>query len=326
MSARHPVGISFHTADTDVFHGMIKKYFKLLVEAGHECVDDNVVKLSASLAYYTVFAIGPLLLVVVSFAGLFFEQAEVTDKIYFQVKTLVGSEAATQILSIINNMRSGSAAKFSVIGIVVLIFGATGVFADIQESVNFIWSIKAKPKKSWLKFLKNRLLSFSLIIGIGFLMMVTLTINTLTVALTDRLLRMFDEVAVMVFRIVNSVILFMIITFLFAVIYKVLPDAKIRWKDALIGACFTGILFLIGKFVIGFYLGNSTISTTYGAAAAIIIILTWVYYTAMILYFGAEFTKVYALNLGGGIEPYETAVFIIKREAKELPHSSGNEN
>jgi membrane protein len=163
-------------------------------------------------------------------------------------------------------------------------------------------------------------------VGIGFLMMVTLTINTLTVALTDRLMRVFDDVAVMVFRVMNGVILFVIITLLFAVIYKVLPDAKIRWKDALVGACFTGILFLIGKFLIGFYLGNSEISSTYGAAAAIIIILSWVYYTSMILYFGAEFTKVYALNLGGGIEPYETAVFIIKREAKELPNSSGSGN
>jgi membrane protein len=306
---------------------MIKKYFKLLVEAGNECVDDNVFKLSASLAYYTVFAIGPLLLVVVSFAGLFFEQTAVTDKIYFQIKSLVGAEGATQILSIIDNMRhENTAAKFSIIGVVVLLFGATGVFADIQESVNYIWSIKAKPKKSWLKFLKNRLLSFSLIVGIGFLMMVTLTINTLTVALTDRLMRVFDDVAVMVFRVMNGVILFVIITLLFAVIYKVLPDAKIRWKDALVGACFTGILFLVGKFLIGFYLGNSEISSTYGAAAAIIIILSWVYYTSMILYFGAEFTKVYALNLGGGIEPYETAVFIIKREAKELPNSSGAEN
>lgn len=306
---------------------MIKKYLKLLVEAGNECYEDNVVKLSASLAYYTVFAIGPLLLVVVSFAGLFFEQTEITDKIYFQIESLVGSQAATQILGIIKNIQhQETAATYSVIGIIVLVFGATGVFADIQESINYIWSIKAKPKKSWLKFLKNRLLSFSLIVGIGFLMMVTLTINTLTVAFTDRLLRMFDEVAVAMFRVVNGVILYAIITFLFAVIYKVLPDAKIRWKDALIGACFTGILFLIGKFLIGFYLGNSTIGSTYGAAAAIIIILTWVYYTAMILYFGAEFTKVYALNLGGGIEPYETAVFIIKREAKELPHSSGTEN
>lgn len=305
----------------------IKKYFKLLVEAGNEFVEDNVVKLSASLAYYTVFAIGPLLLVVISLAGLFFEQNDVTGKVYFQIRSLVGAEGADQILSIINNMQQeNTAAKFSVIGVIILLFGATGVFADIQDSINYIWSIKAKPKKGWLKFLKNRLLSFSLVIGIGFLMMVTLTINTLTTALTDRLQQIFDDVAVIFFQVFNVVILYVIITCLFAIIYKVLPDAKIRWKDAMVGAGFTGFLFLIGKFLIGFYLGNSDISSTYGAAASIIIILSWVYYTAIILYFGAEFTKVYALNMGGGIEPYQTAVFIIKREAKELPNSSGSEN
>ena len=209
MNSSKLAGISFHTRfSIRLFCMKIKKYFKLLVEAGNEFVDDNVVKLSASLAYYTVFAIGPLLLVVVSFAGLFFEQNEVTGKIYFQIRSLVGAEGADQILSIINNMQhENTAAKFSVIGVIILLFGATGVFADIQDSINYIWSIKAKPKKGWLKFLKNRLLSFSLVIGIGFLMMVTLTVNTLTTAFTDRLQQIFDDVAVIFFQVFNVVIL-----------------------------------------------------------------------------------------------------------------------
>ncbi|HEY1031213.1 MAG TPA: YihY/virulence factor BrkB family protein [Flavipsychrobacter sp.] len=297
----------------------VKSYFKLLKEAFSEFSADNVVKLSASLAYYTVFAIGPLLLVIISLTGLFFEKEAVTGELYNQISNLVGKDGAEQVFTIIRNMQEQqTAARYSIIGSVILIFGATGVFADIQDSINYIWSIRAKPKKGWLKFITNRLLSFSLIIGIGFLMIVTLFVNTLTDLFTDRLQRLFNSELVILFQIINLGILFLVVSFLFAVIYKVLPDARIRWRDAFVGARFTGLLFLIGKFLIGYYLGSSSIGSTYGAAASIIIVLSWVYYTAIILYFGAEFTKVYALNKGGGIEPYSNAVFIIKREAKEL--------
>lgn len=297
----------------------VKSYFKLLKEAFSEFSADNVVKLSASLAYYTVFAIGPLLLVIISLTGLFFEKEAVTGELYNQISNLVGKDGAEQVFTIIRNMQEQqTAARYSIIGSVILIFGATGVFADIQDSINYIWSIRAKPKKGWLKFITNRLLSFSLIIGIGFLMIVTLFVNTLTDLFTDRLQRLFNSELVILFQIINLGILFLVVSFLFAVIYKVLPDARIRWRDAFVGARFTGFLFLIGKFLIGYYLGTSSIGSTYGAAASIIIVLSWVYYTAIILYFGAEFTKVYALNKGGGIEPYSNAVFIIKREAKEL--------
>lgn len=300
-------------------------YFKLLKDTFSEFSADNVVKLSASLAYYTVFSIGPLLLVILSFTGLFFEKASVTGKIYEQIKGLVGKDGADQVINILQNMQEqNTAAKFSIIGTAILIFGATTVFADIQDSINYIWSIKAKPKKGWLKYLKNRLLSFSLVVGIGFLLVVSLLVNTLTDALTDKLQDMFVDAAVLVFQVFNVLLLYAIISVLFAVIYRVLPDARIRWKDAFVGACFTGLLFLLGKFLIGYYLGSSELGNTYGAAASVIIILSWVYYTSIILYFGAEFTKVYALNMGGGIEPYDTAVFIIKREAKELSNSSGH--
>lgn len=296
-------------------------WFKLLKETGKEFSNDNVVKLSASLAYYTIFSIGPLLLVIISLTGLFFETEAVTGKMYWQMRSLVGEQGANQVINIINNMRAqNAAAKYSIIGFIVLIFGATGVFADIQDSINYIWSVRAKPKKGWLKFIKNRLLSFSIILGIGFLLIVSLLVNILTDALTGKLQEIFANTTVVVFQLLNILILFGIISLLFAVIYKVLPDAKIKWKDAFVGARFTGILFLIGKFLIGYYLGSSDLASTYGAAASVIIILSWVYYTSIILYFGAEFTKVYALNRGGGIIPYDTAVFIIKREAKELPN------
>lgn len=295
-------------------------YFKLLKEAFGEFNADNVIKLSASLAYYTVFSIGPVLLLIISLTGLFFETETVTGNIYQQLSGLMGTRGADQLMDIIHQIRQqNNAAQYSIIGFIILIFGATTIFADMQGSINYIWSIRAKPKKGWLKFLRNRLLSFSLIIGIGFLLIVSLFINTLTDLLTARLERLFADEAVILFKVVNVAILFLVISFMFSVIYKVLPDAHISWKDARVGATFTGFLFIIGKFLIGFYLGSSNMANTYGAAASIIIILSWVYYTSIILYFGAEFTKVYALKMGKGIKPYDTAVFIIKREAKELP-------
>jgi len=298
----------------------IGNYFRLLKNAASEFANDNVIKLSASLAYYTIFSVGPLLLVIISLTGLFFEKERITGSIYRQLYNFIGKQGADQILSIIQQMQhQNQAAKFSIIGIVLLVFGATGVFAELQDSINYIWSIRAKPKKGWLKFLRNRLLSFSLIIAIGFLLIVSLLVNTLTDLLTERLQQLFIDEAVIVFKVVNILVLFLITSLLFAVIYKVLPDAYIRWKDAMYGATFTAILFLVGRFLIGLYLSQSSIANTYGAAASVIIILSWVYYSSIILYFGAEFTKVYALQMGKGIRPNETAVFIIKREAKELP-------
>lgn len=299
----------------------ILTYYNLLKTTFKEFIDDNVVKLSASLAYYTVFAIGPLIMVIISLTGLFFDKEDITARLYYQIQLLVGKTGAEQIFSIVNNIQSqnSDATLFSTVSIAILIFSATTVFADIQDSINYIWSIRAKPKKGWLKYIQNRLLSFSIIIGLGFLLMVSLLVNTVTDALTDRLQRLFSEDMVDVFRIVNALILYVIVSLLFGVMYRVLPDAKIKWHDAMRGAWFTGALFLLGKFLIGYYLGSSTIGTTYGAAASVVIILSWVYYTSIILYFGAEFTKVYALKLGGGIVPYDTAVFIVKREAKEMP-------
>lgn len=298
----------------------IKEYFSLLKHAAIEFSLDNATKLSASLAYYTVFSIGPLLLVIVTVAGIFFKPADITLNVYNQMRSLIGKDGAEQVQNILTNISGQSnTTLFGIIGVVILIFGATGVFIEIQTSINYIWSIRAKPRRSWLKFITDRLLSFSLILGIGFLLIVSLLVNALTDALTGKLIHSFGDNNVLFFKIVSVVLLFCVISLLFAIIYKVLPDAKIYWKDAFVGATFTGLLFLLGKFLIGIYLGNSKISNTYGTAASIIVLLSWVYYSAIILYFGAEFTKVYSLKFGSGIKPYNDAVFIVKREAKELP-------
>lgn len=299
---------------------IFKKWFDILKKTFSEFSSDNGMKLSASLAYYTIFSIGPLLLLVISLTGLFFEKRDITTDVYGQIRSLIGQEGAQQVLNIIRNMQQQqhTAAKFGLISLIVLIFGASGVFVEIQSSINYIWSLKAKPQKGWLKFIKDRLLSFSLIAGIGFLLIVSLFINTLMDILSGQLQRLFSMENVLIFKGLNLLILFFIITTLFAVIYKVLPDARIAWRDAFVGAGFTGLLFLVGKFVIGFYLGNSKFGNTYGAAAAIILLLSWIYYSSIILYVGAEFTKVYAIKVGKGIKPYKTAVFIIKQEAREI--------
>lgn len=296
------------------------KFFGLLKSAFNEFSQDNAFKLSASLSYYTVFSLGPLLIIIISLSGLFFGRAAVEGRIYAQLKGLIGPEASLQVEDIIRNIQQTQhTVAGAIIGFAILLLGATGVFTEIQGSINYIWSLRTKPKKGWLKIIINRLLSFSLVVALSFLMMVSLTVNAAMDLLSDNLTRYFVHVTVDVFYIINIALILLIITCLFAVIFKVLPDARIRWKDAFAGALFTALLFLLGKALIGLYLGKSKIGLTYGASASVIIILSWVYYSSIILYFGAEFTKVYTMRYGSGINPNDSAVFIIKREAKEIP-------
>lgn len=298
---------------------MLRIYYRLLKDTVSEFSNDNVMKLSASLAYYTVFALGPLLLVIVSVAGVFFEEKSVMWKVYWQVKDLIGQNSADQLFEIIAQLQDKNSGTFSIIGVVVLIFGATTVFADMQDSINYIWSIKAKPKKGWLKYLQNRLLSFSMILGIAFLLMVSLFVSSLSDLLSKSLMSSLQDEYVIVFQFVTFIFTFAVITTLFAAIYTLLPDARIKWRDAIRGAFFTGLLFMLGKYLISLYISSSEMDNTYGAAASIIIILLWVYYTAVILYFGAEFTKVYATQRGGKIRLSKNAVFIVKQEAEIMP-------
>ena len=297
----------------------LKKFFNILKGTASAFNEDNCIKLSASLSYYTIFSIGPLLIIIISLSAMFYGREAVQGRLYGQISGLIGSDAALQIQEIIKKSQHANKSFIgTVIGTVVLVIGATGIFTEIQDSINYIWSLRAKPKRGIIKFFINRLLSFSLIVSLGFLLLVSLVVSALLGLLSDRLTHYFPDTTVYIFYVLNLVIIFVIISVLFAIIFKVLPDGKIKWKDAFIGAGFTAILFMIGKAGIGYYLGKSNLGATYGTAASVIIILTWVYYTSIILYFGAEFTKVHALEYGGGIVPDETAVFIIKREAKEI--------
>lgn len=285
-------------------------------------MEDNAFKLSASLSYYTIFSMGPILIIVISLAGIFYGREAVQGRVYEQVSGFIGSKAAIQLEEIIKNIEHSQFKTTGIIiGVVMLLFGASGVFTEIQDSINRIWSVKAKPKKGWLKFITNRLLSFSLVVGLGFVMLVSLLISTLLDVLSEQLSRLFSENIIVLFYILNLLIVLAVITTLFAVIFKVLPDAVIHWRDVIKGSLFTAILFMGGKFLISFYISRSNVGITYGAAATLVIILLWVFYSSMILYFGAEYTKCYAVEAGSGIRPKDTAVFVIRQEAKEIPPS-----
>lgn len=293
--------------------GILSKSWYLLKTTFNEFIEDNAIKLSASLSYYTIFALPPLMIIIITLCGFFFGKDAVTGQLYGQINGLVGSDAAVQIQNAIKNVELSESNVFATIfGSIMLLIGASGVFAEIQSSINFIWGLRAKPDKGIKKFIQNRLMSFSMIVSVGFLLIVSLLVNSVMDLLSDRLKLYFPESTVYLFYGINILIVFLIITLLFAIIFKTLPDGNIKWKDAFIGASSTSVLFMIGKFAIGFYLGSSTVATVYGAAGSVIIILLWVYYSAIILYFGAEYTKVYAKAFGGSISPNEYSVEIQK--------------
>ncbi|MCU0469123.1 MAG: YihY/virulence factor BrkB family protein [Arcicella sp.] len=303
--------------ELEVIKKNVSVYFAFAKNVFTEFSNDNAMKLSASLSYYTIFSLAPMLVVIISVAGIFLGKDAIQGEIYGQIKWLIGTEAAKQVQELIKNAElSNKSGVAAVVGSVTLLIGATGVFAEIQDSINFIWSLKAKPKNSWLKYLTNRFLSFSLIITLGFLLIVSLLANAFIDIFSGKLKIYFAEATVYLFSIVNFLIVLLVISTLFAIIFKVLPDGKIRWKDAFVGASATAVLFMIGKSLIGFYLGQSNIGGAFGAAGSVIIILLWVYYSSIILFLGAEFTKVYTQTYGKGIQPNEHAVLLIKKEVE----------
>jgi membrane protein len=295
----------------------IKEIGKVIIRSFKSFIEDKIPKYSASLAYTTIFSFGPLLVVIIFLCSIFFGQEATQGKIYSQMQQFVGHDAALQLQTIIQNASlSGKGTFAAVIGIITLLIGATAVFAEIQDSINTIWGLKAKPKKGLWKLIRNRFLSFSVVVSLGFLLLVSLAISTVIEGLNDRLKASFPDVTLVIFYILNLLISFVVITALFTVIFKVLPDAKTKWKDILPGALASGILFMIGKFAISFYIGKSNIGTTYGAAGSLVILLLWVYYSAMILYLGAEFAKAWSAAKGSSIRPNDYAVALKKVEVK----------
>ncbi|TDS65000.1 YihY/virulence factor BrkB family protein [Myroides indicus] len=296
----------------------MKKSIELLKRSVSNFLDDNAMKFSAALSYYTIFALPPLLILIISASGFFFEQKEVADFFYQQLTDFIGPNTTEEVKNAMNNVKlNRSGALPTIIGIVVLLFSASGVFAEIQSSINYIWGLAAKPNKNIVRFVKNRLLSFAMIGSVGFVLLVSLMINSFVEILYDFLTDFFKEETIYLINLLNNVVVFIITTLLFMLIFKTLPNGKIGWKETAVGASFTSVLFMVGKWGIGLYLSTTASSSLYGAAGSIIVMLIWVYYSAMILYFGAEFTKNYAEMYGKKIIPGNYSVEIQKNVLKK---------
>lgn len=304
----------------------IKGIWQVLKDTFTGFSDDKVTKLSGSLAYYTVFSMGPLLVVIISLCGIFLSREAIEGKVYSVLVGFVGSDTAIQLQEIIRNAAvSNKSTTAAVIGLVTLLIGATSVFAEIQDSINIIWGLKPKPKRGWLKYLQNRFLSFSVIVSLGFLLLVSLSLSAIVEGINMRLRTSFPGVTIVVFYIINLVLTIGISTLIFATIFKVLPDARIKWRDVFAGAIVTAALFLIGKFAISLYISQTHVGSTYGAAGSLVVLLVWVYYSSIILYLGAEFTKAYALRYGSEIHPNDYAVTTKQVEVETGKHIVGKE-
>jgi membrane protein len=296
---------------------IIKNWWTIFKQTCIDFSEKDVPRMCAALSYYTLFSLAPILLIVITVADIFYGRAAVEGTLFGEIKSFVGADAAMQIQEIIKNAAKSNHATFaSIVSTVALIFSATGVFTEIQGSINSIWQLKAKPRKGWVKFLLNRVISLSMVLGLGFILLVSLVINAVLEVLLQRLLSILPEGSVWITYAANTFITFSVISFLFGIIFKFLPDAKIQWKDVRTGAFTTAVLFMLGKFAIGYYLGKSNPGGTYGAAGSAVIILLWVYFSAMILYFGACFTKVNAQFTGRKIFPDQYAVFVQQIEVQ----------
>ena len=282
----------------------------LLQETGFEWYADRGPRLGAALAFYTLFSLAPLLIIITAIAALAYGQEVAHAQIIRQIEELIGREGADAIRAIIENAaRPSSGVAATLIGLATLLFGATIVFSELQDALNTIWDIPPKPERGMvIGIMRDRFLSFVMVLSIGFLLLASMLANTILTAIVQN----FGDILpgrAYVLRIANSALFLSIVTLLFAMIYKMLPDTTIAWSDVVIGAVATSLLFAIGKFLIGLYLVYSSVVSAYGAAGSLVVVLVWVYYSAQIFYFGAEFTKVYATRRGHrAVPPQEGSV------------------
>ena len=300
-------------------HIYLKNTWSVIMQSFIDFIDNKVFKLSAALAFYTIFSLPAMLIIVISVSDIFYGRAAIEGTLYHQISGFVGADAALQIQQTIRGAAQSQSSNFAaIVGFITLLIGATSVFSEIQDSINHIWKLKAKPRKGkgFLKMMLNRLLSFSIVVSLGFLLLVSLLINGVMDAFINRLTQLFPELTVILVYAFNVILTFGITALLFAMIFKVLPDAHIKWKHVRVGAFTTAALFMLGKFLIGYYLGHSQFSTTYGTAGSVIVMLLWVYYSAMILYFGAVFTHVFAAHTGSRIYPNKYAVWVQEIEVE----------
>jgi membrane protein len=293
---------------------------RLLGYTARAWYENRAQRLGAALAFYTVFALAPGLVILIGLTSLVVGAQAAQGQIVEQIESLIGRTGAEAIEATITSARE-QGAGVTLVAVVTLVFGLWWVFGELRDALNTIWGVTSRPGQTWFTMLRERFLSFALVVGIGFLLMVSLVISAWLAAFgeffSDRL-----PAPAAALEAINFVISFCVITFLFAMIFKLLPDVYVAWRDVWLGAALTSLLFTVGKVFIGLYLGRSTFSSAYGAAGSLVIVLLWVYYSSQILFFGAEFTKVWTSRHGGGAVPTDAALSLTE-EAKSKQGMAG---
>jgi membrane protein len=287
------------------------RMFGFLKQVAREFSEDDCPRMAAALAYYTAFSLAPLMILLVLLAGVFFDPQDVEGRIESQVASVVGDDGAMQIKETLRNASKPDAGSVAgILSAVALLFGASGVVMQLQKALNDAWEVKPDPEQGGIwNFVTKRLFSFGMILGLAFILIVSLALSTVISALDSQLVAILPgQLGEGAASAVDITLSLVVLTLLFAAIFKVLPDAQVKWKDVLIGALITAVLFVVGKFAMGMYLGSKNMETTFGAAGSLALILLWVYYSGMVLLFGAEFTQVWAKRRGGGITPEAGAI------------------
>lgn len=291
---------------------------KVFIEAGKAWNADDAFKHSASVAFYTLFSLAPITLIAVGVAGVFFGRDVAAQQFSAQVAQLVGQESAELVEKTMeaNALESGSWYK-TAIGAVLLVFAATTVFGQLQSSLNEIWGVVAKPSRSgWVVMIMQRLISFAMVLTVGFLLLASLILTTALTAAV-KLAEGWFTFAPALLRVADLGVGLVVITVLFALLFKVMPDVRVRWREVWLGALVTAVLFTVGRYLIALYLGHATIAKNYGAAGSLVALLIWIYYSCAILFYGAEFIRAYRIAHGRKIEPKDTAVLVHKELIEE---------
>jgi len=292
-----------------VLFGSLKELALIFRDTFNQWIDREPFKNSAAISFYTIFSLPGLLVIIINLAGYFYGEEAVTRSISGEIGNMIGGNTARDIEAIIANASVHQDFTFtSLVGIGTLIFGATGVFYQLQQTLNMIWEVKPEPTRKISKMVLDRIFSFGLILAVGFLLLVSLVLSALLSIVSSWVAYYFSETFNIVFRILDFSLSLGVVTFLFAAIFKFLPDANVPWRDVWVGAFVTALLFVLAKFALGVYFGHSNPASAYGAAGTVILIMLWVSYAGLILLFGAEFTRIYADRRGDLAKPLEFAV------------------
>lgn len=290
-------------------------FYKLMKDTVNGFIDDNVLLYAASIAFYTIFSLPAVLILVVFVGGVFYGEQAMQGQLYSQIETHVGPNIAAQLENILKNVEIGdSGAIAKTIGIATLMFSATTVFVNIQIALNDIWGVRAKPEKGWLKLVLDRVFSFVVVVSLGLILLASLLVDVVLNGAQQLLEQFFSNYTVYLLQIASFIVLVALLTLIFALLYKILPDANIRWRDVWVGSLVTTVLFALGKQLIGLYLSSSNLSSAYGAAGSLVVLLIWIYYSSVIFLVGTEFTKAYSHQVGRAIRPKKNAVRVIRKE------------